>query len=151
MLTNWFQAAITPSVGKWVGAISGVAGTTTSSGAGTLYGYCRPGWYNAAVPAGNIQTDLFVDRRDPANPKTIRLMGIVQQGVSYIVIGWKPEPSIPPSDTMPDFKGSLRIFGKVFPLSTGVLPGIQAGYGGLYWTTPNVGMVSGQPFTFEFS
>lgn len=151
MIPTWFQTNITPAVGAWVGPITGTAGATTSNGAGSLIGYSRPGWYNAAVPAGTIATDLFVDRRNPANPKTIRLMGIVQQQGAYVVIGWKLEPTIPPSPTMPSMQGSLRIFGKVFPLATGTLPGVQAGYDGLYWTVTNLGMVSGQPFSFEFS
>lgn len=151
MLTSWFQAGVTPNVGQWVGSIAGVSGTTTAGVAGTIIGYSRPGWYNAATPIGSIQTDLFVDRRDPANPKTIRLMGIVQQQNSYIVIGWKNEPTIPPSPTMPSMQGSLKILGKTFTLSSGTRPGVQAGHDGLYWTVPNIGMVNGQPFSFEFS
>lgn len=146
------QSGITPSLGSWVGPIAGVAGTTTAaSGAGVLVGYSRPGWYNAAVPAGSIATDLFVDRRVPATPKTIRMMGIVKQGAGFIVIGWKPEPTIPPSPSMPSMQGSLKIFGYTLSLASGLRPGIEAGTDGLYWTVASVPMVSGQPFSFEFA
>lgn len=143
---------ITPAKGTWTGAISAVAGTTMSTGgAGQLIGYSRPGWYNAAVPAGTIQTDLFVDRRIANAPKTIRMMGVVQQASSFLVIGWKLEPTIVPDPSMPSMQGSIRLFGKAFTLSSALRPGVQAGYDGLYWEAPNVGIVSGQPFTFEFS
>lgn len=152
MITNWMQVGITPSLGAWTGLITGMAGTTTSTGgAGVLTGYSRPGWYNAATPCGSIVTDLFVDRRVPANPKTIRLMGVVKQGSGFIVIGWKLEPGIPPTTAMPSMQGSLKIFGYTLSLASGSRPGVEAGTDGLYWTVASVPMVSGQPFSFEFA
>lgn len=151
MLSCWTQMGITPSLGEWSGRlITGVAGSTTSTTAGSLAGYSRPGWYNASVPAGSIDTDLFVDRRNPATPKTIRLMGIVQQSTSFIVIGWKTEPTIPPSTTMPSMHGSLWVNGVEYKLSTGTRPGVQAGYDGLYWSKGASSIPTGQPFSFEF-
>lgn len=152
MLTSWMQAGITPALGAWAGNIDFTAETTTSTSAGRLYGYSRPGWYNAATPIGTIETDLFVDRRNPETPKTIRLMGIVNQTNAYMVIGWKDEPTIPPSPTMPNFHGYLKINGRTFNLSQGTRPGVQAGYGGLYWTTPGgPGIADGGSYSFEFT
>lgn len=152
MIASWFQAGITPALGQWTGTIEFTAGSTTSSTAGALQGYSRPGWYNATAPAGTIETDLFVDRRDAANPKTIRLMGLVNQTNNYVVIGWKDEPTIPPSPTMPNFHGYLKINGRTFNLSQGTRPGVQSGYNGLYWTiSGGAGITTGGNFEFEFS
>lgn len=151
MLTNWFQTGITPSLAKWTGLIHGVAGTTVAaSGAGTLVGYSRPGWYNAAAPAGSLDTDLFVDRRNPLSPRTVRIMGLVKQSSGFIVLGWKAEPTIPPSESMPSMLSTLKIFGYTLTFASGSVPGIEAGTEGLYWSVASVPMVSGEPFTFEF-
>lgn len=152
MIPLWMQTGMTPNLGEWSGKITFTAGATTSSTAGGLQGYSRPGWYNAATPAGTIQTDLFVDRRDAANPKTIRLMGIVNQGGNFLVIGWKLEPTIPPSAMMPSMSGSLRINGYALALIGGAHPGVEPGNDGLYWAgVQGAGILAGNTYTFEFS
>lgn len=86
------------------------------------------------------------------NPKTIRLYGIVSQENVYLVIGWRLEPSIPPTDDIPAFRGSLKVNGVSYPLASGARPGVEQGADGLYWiaSAATLGFVSGQPFSFEF-
>lgn len=152
MMATWMQAGLTTTELVWKGPVSIITSTTSSTSAGTLTGYSVPGWYNASVAAGSIQNDIFVDRRVPSNPKTIRIVGLVNQNNGFVVLGWKVEPSIPPSLAYPSMQGSLRINGQSFTLSTGSRPGVQPGYDGLYWpTTGGAGIKAGMTLAFEFS
>lgn len=113
MFTQWYKGGNATAIPVWTGGpVAFHTGTTNSnSGAGTLVGYVNNMRYGEVSTCGTLGYQLFRDIRVPANPVTIRIVGIVQQQSSYIVIAWETVPGTPATTDMPPFTWKMRVNG----------------------------------------
>lgn len=153
MFTQWYKGntnatAIPPWTG---GPVSLKTGTTTSnSGAGVLIGYVNNMRYGEQSTCGTVSYQLFRDIRVPANPVTVRLLGLIQQQGTYIVLAWETVPGTPATSDMPPFTSKLRLNGTtIYDFTNAPAAGTNAPTVSKYLQTPP-GWVTGQNVTFEF-
>lgn len=150
MLTNWFQASTTPSLGTWTGPVHVSAGTTLCGSAGRVYGFINNMRYAEESNIGTISTQLFRDIRVPANPQTVRLLGVISQGGNYVVLGWETVPGVPPTLQMPQFTHKMKVDGAtVYDFTNAPAAGTNAPTISKYIATP-FSWNTGETHTIEF-
>lgn len=153
MFTQWYKGnTAAASIPPWTGGpVTMVTGTTTSnSGAGVLVGYVNNMRYGEQSTCGTVSHTLFRDIRNPANPVTVRLLGLVRQQSSYIVLAWETVPGTPATSEMPPFTLKLRVNGTTtYDFTSAPVAGTSAPTVSRYLTI-NPGWVTGQNISFEF-
>ncbi|MNN76465.1 hypothetical protein D3C81_1928480 [compost metagenome] len=106
--------------------------------------------YNEVSTCGTVNFQLFRDIRVPANPVTVRLLGLVSQQGVYIVLGWETVPGIPPTAEMPPFTWKLRVNGTTtYDFTNAPAAGTNAPTVSRYLSA-GLGWTTGQTITFEF-
>lgn len=145
MLSAWFTSNLAPTAVET--SLYFIAGKATSSTAGPLVGFAQDMRYGAP-DMGVLSRNLFRDIRDPANPKIIRLAGVVNQGSRHIVLAWQEMPGVPTGD-MPIFTWVLNLSGTIYNFQGRPRAGTAAGIIG-YYITINPGITDGVKYEFNF-
>lgn len=87
-----------------------VIGSATTNLWGLVFGYMSNARYGGAANGGTITYQYLRDIRDPANPKSVRIAGILFQQNNYIVVDWEPVAGVP-DPNWPPFTNKLQING----------------------------------------